>query len=124
MANRVKFMGSHIVKENVCGERGGILLCLHGVRLCAEKEMIFFFFFQMTGRCQRASHFISQRWLRLLITDNTNGVILLDRTQNTNLQKNLWERFPSDGVFCIFVVFWVVLLARRQHKCANTQMRK
>jgi hypothetical protein len=30
----------------------------------------------------------------------------------TNLHKNLWEQFPSDGVFCIFVVFWVVLLVR------------
>jgi hypothetical protein len=50
MANRVELTGSRIVIESVCGERGGILLGLHGVRVRAEKETIFFFFFQMTGR--------------------------------------------------------------------------
>jgi hypothetical protein len=34
-------MGSHILIESVCGERGGILLGLHGVRVHAEKEKIF-----------------------------------------------------------------------------------
>jgi hypothetical protein len=44
MANRVELMGSHIVIESVCGERGGILLGLHSVRVRAGKEMIFFLF--------------------------------------------------------------------------------
>jgi hypothetical protein len=70
MANRVELTGSHIVIESVCRERVGILLGLHGVCVCAEKETIFFFF-QMTGRYQRASHFVSQRRLWLLNTDNT-----------------------------------------------------
>ncbi len=35
-------MGSCIVIESVCGERGVILLGLHGVCVRAEKEMIFF----------------------------------------------------------------------------------
>jgi hypothetical protein len=69
MANRVELMGSPIVIESVCGERGGILLGLLGVRVRAEKET-FFFFFQMTGRYQRGSHFISRRWLWLLNMDN------------------------------------------------------
>jgi hypothetical protein len=42
MTNRVELMGSRIVIESVCGERGGILLGLHGVRVRAEKEKIFF----------------------------------------------------------------------------------
>jgi hypothetical protein len=42
MANRVELTGSRIVIESVCGERGGILLGLHGVRVRAEKETIFF----------------------------------------------------------------------------------
>jgi hypothetical protein len=70
MANRVELTGSRIVIESVCRERGGILLGLHGVRVHTEKETIFFFFFQMTGRYQQASHFVSQRWLRLLNKDN------------------------------------------------------
>jgi hypothetical protein len=45
MANRVELMGSRIIIESVCGERGGILLGLHGVRVHAEKETIFSFFF-------------------------------------------------------------------------------
>ncbi len=44
MANRVELMGKRIVIESVCGERGGILLGLHGVRVRAEKETIFFLF--------------------------------------------------------------------------------
>jgi hypothetical protein len=44
MANRVELMGSRIVIESVCGERGGILRGLHGVRVHAEKETIFFLF--------------------------------------------------------------------------------
>ncbi len=39
----------------------------------ARKRVDFFFFIQMTGRYQRASHFISRRWLRLLNTDNSVG---------------------------------------------------
>jgi hypothetical protein len=70
MANRVELTGSRIIIESVCRERGGILLGLHGVRVHAEIETIFFF--QMTGRYQRASHFVSRRWLRLLNTDNMN----------------------------------------------------
>jgi hypothetical protein len=44
MANRVELMGSRIVIESVCRERGGILLGLHGVRVHAEKETLFFVF--------------------------------------------------------------------------------
>jgi hypothetical protein len=71
MANRVELTGSRIVIDSVCGEGGGILLGLHGVRVRAEKETIFFFFFQMTRRYQQASHFVSRRWLRLLNMDST-----------------------------------------------------
>jgi hypothetical protein len=53
MANRVELTGSRIVIESVCRERGGILLGLHGVRVHAEKEKFFFFFFQMTGRYRK-----------------------------------------------------------------------
>jgi hypothetical protein len=42
----------------------------------------------------------------------------------TNLQNNIREQFLLDGVFCIFVVFQVVLLAHGLHKCANVQMIK
>jgi hypothetical protein len=42
MANRVELTVSRIVIESVCGERGGILLGIHGVRVGAEKELIFF----------------------------------------------------------------------------------
>ncbi len=70
MVIRVELMGSGIVIESVCRERGGNLLGLHGMRVRAEKETILFFFFQMTRRYERASHFVSQRWLRLLNTDN------------------------------------------------------
>ncbi len=45
MANRVELMGSHIVIESVCGERGGILLGLRGVRVRTEKEAFFFLLF-------------------------------------------------------------------------------
>jgi hypothetical protein len=41
----VELTGRHIVIESVCGERGGILLCLHGVRVRAVKEIIFLFLF-------------------------------------------------------------------------------
>jgi hypothetical protein len=45
MANRVELMGSCIVIESVCGERGGgILLGLHGVSVRTEKENFFFLF--------------------------------------------------------------------------------
>jgi hypothetical protein len=44
MANRVELTRSRIVKESVCGERGGILLGLRSVRVHAEKETIFFLF--------------------------------------------------------------------------------
>ena len=44
MANRVELMGSCIVIESVCRERGGILLGLHGV-LCMQKKRRFFFLF-------------------------------------------------------------------------------
>jgi hypothetical protein len=55
----------------------------------------------------------------------SKAVIFLDRTQIHKFAKKLWEQFPLDGVFCIFVVFRVILLARGQHKCAkNTQVRK
>ncbi len=37
---------------------------------CARKKEMVFFFFQMTGRYQWASHFVSRRWLQLLNTDN------------------------------------------------------
>jgi hypothetical protein len=43
MANRVELTGSLIVKESVCGERGGILLGLHDVHVRAEKETFFLF---------------------------------------------------------------------------------
>jgi hypothetical protein len=43
MANRVELMGSRIVIESVCGERGGILLGLHIV-LCMQKKRHFFLF--------------------------------------------------------------------------------
>jgi hypothetical protein len=42
MANRVELTVSRIVIESVCGERGGILPCLHGVHVRAEKETIFY----------------------------------------------------------------------------------
>jgi hypothetical protein len=71
MANREELTGSRIVIESVCGERGGILFGIHSVRVHAEKET-FFFFFQMTRRYQRASHFVSRRWLWLLNADNSN----------------------------------------------------
>jgi hypothetical protein len=45
MANRVELTGSRIVIESVCGERGGILFGLHGVRVRAEKETIVFLLF-------------------------------------------------------------------------------
>jgi hypothetical protein len=45
-------------------------------------------------------------------------------TCTQKLQKNIKEQFPLDDVFCIFVVFLVVLLAHGQHKCANVQMCK
>ncbi len=67
----MKLMGSRIVIESVCGERGGILLGLHGVRVHAEKETIFFLFPNDWEIPTDASHFISRRWLRLLNTDNT-----------------------------------------------------
>jgi hypothetical protein len=83
MANRVELMGSRIVIESVCGERGGILLGLHGVRVRAEKDVIFFYF-QMTGRYQWASHFVSQRWLQLLNTNNK----ISKKEQDDGLQAN------------------------------------
>jgi hypothetical protein len=70
MANRVELTGSRNVIESVCVERGGVLLGLHGVRVCAEKETINFYF-KMTGRYQQASHFVPQRWLWLLNMNNT-----------------------------------------------------
>ncbi len=50
MANRVELTGSCIVMESVCGERGGILLGLHGVRVRAEKDTIFFLLFPKIDR--------------------------------------------------------------------------
>ncbi len=40
----MELTGSRIVIESVCREREGILLGLHGVRVRAEKETIFFLF--------------------------------------------------------------------------------
>ncbi len=67
MANRVELTGNRIVIESVCGERGGILLGLHGVHVRAEKETIFF---PNDREIPWASHFVSRRWLRLLNMDN------------------------------------------------------
>jgi hypothetical protein len=41
MANRVELTGSCIVIESVCGERGGILLGLHGVRVHRKRDIFF-----------------------------------------------------------------------------------
>ncbi len=43
MANRVELTGSRIVIESVCGERWGILLGVHGVRVRAKKRQFFLF---------------------------------------------------------------------------------
>ncbi len=93
-----------------CGERGGILLGLHGVRVCAEKETIFF---QMTGRYQRASHFVSRRWLRLLNTDNT-GVLTIDALNSLSVPtlaaRGLEELFSSCAVVSVFWLWWEIVL--------------
>ncbi len=41
----MELTGSRIKIESVCRERGRILLGLHGVRVCAEKEAIVSFLF-------------------------------------------------------------------------------
>jgi len=43
----------------------------------------------------------------------------------TNLQKIIAERFPSDGVFCVFVVFWWFYWHgphKKMRKCTNAQI--
>ena len=51
---------------------------------------------------------------------------LSSKPTNSHVEVHLFgmnvERFPSDGVFCVFVVFLVVLLAHGPHKYA--QVRK
>ncbi len=65
------------------------------------------------------------RFLAFLVSGSYAPVVLMScLLRYTNLQKNIREQFPSDGVLCIFVVFRVVLLVHGQHKCANVQMHK
>jgi hypothetical protein len=58
------------------------------------------------------------------ITGPFNSIVGRDekKKKKKKLQKIIVERFPSDGVFCVFVVFWCFFLVQGPHKCANTQI--